>query len=84
MNDFDIKKASLEELKKKEKFNNSIAAFFIGIFIFIVVLNVFTAITKKTYSISSASFLIFVLIGLSIKGSNKAIQAEIKSREQTK
>ncbi len=34
MNDFDIKKASLEELKKKEKFNNSIAAFFLLEYLF--------------------------------------------------
>lgn len=82
MASFDIKTATMEELKKKEKSNKQLAAFFIGLFVMLNIINIITSIVTKKIHFSNIAVFIFIICGIGMQKSNKEINDEIKLREQ--
>jgi cell division protein FtsW (lipid II flippase) len=82
MASFDIKTATIEELKKKEKSNKQLAAFFIGLFVMLIIVNIITSIVTKKIHFSTIAVFIFIFCGIGMQKSNKEINDEIKLREQ--
>lgn len=79
---FDVKTASLEELKSKVLSNKKIIAFFLGMFIVLTIANVIASILSKKIHYSSGATLIFMVLYLQLKKSNEEIAREIKLRQQ--